>query len=113
MVVVDSIDYLRGMKGKDSVLIILEKVLAGVMKPRRNAIDLDTTIESGVYGINKEITKNTPVAYGSLIVFFTGSNTALGGNPIVQVAVNETASIIKIRSSWLGQWASWKSITVA
>ena len=79
-----------------------------------NASDVNTTLDTGYYGVNKDggITSNAPYGYGTLIVLRCDENSAGGGSPVVQVLVGNTAWDVFIRSRWSGSWSDWRKISV-
>ena len=71
----------------------------------------DVTLKTGVYGINADggtVSNNTSgVSFGMLIVF-NGQYTAIGGNPIFQIAISNGGSY-KTRFKWASDgWTTWK-----
>lgn len=116
MSVVSSVDYLRGMKGKDSVSITPGNLLSLVFQGRGNvASDLDNYTKTGFYGINAAIHPTGVISYGMLLVF-NGVNVAeaAGGNPIVQIVINGDwpSVLMKMRVHWISSWSAWKTITL-
>lgn len=85
---------------------------------RLNYYDLDDiNLESGIYGINNTgERKNAPSNDSSgihlgMIIIFNGKGMSLGGNPVVQIAVEYMANSIKIRTYWSTRWYEWVQIS--
>ena len=84
---------------------------------RLNYYDLDDiNLESGIYGINntggrKDAPSNdsTGISLG-MIIIFNGKGMSLGGNPVVQIAVEYMANSIKVRTYWSTKWYEWVQI---
>lgn len=68
MTVVSRVDYVRGMNGKNSVLISPSNLLSALFQYRGDVLDVNDATKSGTYkGHN---IKNAPITdYGMLIVF--------------------------------------------
>ena len=116
MTSVSSVDYVRGLKGKDSVLVSPVELLGLVFQGKGNvSSNIDNYTKTGFYGINDSIYKTGVISYGMLLVF-SGVNVAeaAGGNPIVQIAINgyHPAVAMKVRVRWESTWSGWKSITL-
>lgn len=86
---------------------------------RLNYYDLDDiTLASGIYGINNTGGReNAPSNDSSgiklgMIIIFNGRGLSLGGDPIVQIAVEYTTNIINIRSYWSSKWYNWRSVSL-
>lgn len=76
----------------------------------------DINLESGIYGINNTGGRNdapsndsTGISLG-MIIIFNGKEMSLGGNPILQIAVEYRSKIIKVRSYWSTVWNEWVQI---
>lgn len=85
---------------------------------RLNYYDLDDiNLESGIYGINNTGEReNAPSNDSSgihlgMIIIFNGKGMSLGGNPVVQIAVEYMANSIKIRTYWSTRWYEWVQIS--
>ena len=116
MTSVSSVDYVRGLKGKDSVLVTPAELLGLVFQGRGNvSSNIDNYTKTGFYGINDSVYKTGVISYGMLLVF-SGVNVAeaAGGNPIVQIAINgyHPAVAMKVRVRWESTWSEWRSITL-
>lgn len=76
-----------------------------VFKNRANgSYDMnDKDLPSGMYGINADgmniTNNNSGINYGSLLVF-NGKDLSIGGNPIIQIAVEMYGNIVKLRACW-------------
>mgnify|MGYP000693606359 CR=1 FL=1 len=76
-----------------------------VFKNRANgSYDMnDKDLPSGMYGINADginiTNNNSGINYGSLLVF-NGKDLSIGGNPIIQIAVEMYGNIVKLRTCW-------------
>lgn len=116
MTITNTVDYLRGLKGKDSVLVSPVELLGLVFQGKGNvSSNIDNYTKTGFYGINDSVYKTGVISYGMLLVF-SGVNVAeaAGGNPIVQIAINgyHPAVAMKVRVRWESTWSEWKSITL-
>lgn len=116
MTITNTVDYLRGLKGKDSVLVTPAELLGLVFQGRGNvSSNIDNYTKTGFYGINGSIYETGVISYGMLLVF-SGVNVAeaAGGNPIVQIAINgyHPAVAMKVRVRWESTWSEWKSISL-
>ena len=116
MTITNTVDYLRGLKGKDSVLVTPAELLGLVFQGRGNvSSNIDNYIKTGFYGMNDSVYKTGVISYGMLLVF-SGVNVAeaAGGNPIVQIAINgyHPAVAMKVRVRWESTWSDWKSVTL-
>lgn len=92
------------------IVSVLEGLFGNPVGMKGDAGDFDTTIQSGIYGICKDLpnTKNNPVDYGLLLVFNSGSS-ANHGDPIAQIAIADN-SVVKIRLKWASKWTDWIQI---
>lgn len=116
MTITNTVDYLRGLKGKDSVLVSPVELLGLVFQGKGNvSSNIDNYTKTGFYGMNDSVYKTGVISYGMLLVF-SGVNVAeaAGGNPIVQIAINgyHPAVAMKVRVRWESTWSEWKSITL-
>lgn len=70
----------------------------------------DTSLKSGIYGVNADHhPSGAPCSYGCLIVF-NGRDTAQGGDPVVQIAVGNGCAIW-VRMKWhIFNWTDWRPI---
>lgn len=70
--------------------------------------DLNNILTSGFYGINGN-TSNSPIsASEGLLIVFNCTNSANGGNPIVQILVDSsTSTSCYIRIKWVESWRNW------
>lgn len=113
MTIANSVDYLRGLKGKDSVLIGLTKVLfLSFNKGYISAnTDCDNLTDTGCYALNwgsNVGNTNFPdnnYLYGILLVFSSS------GSPCIQI-IHNTANKLFVRIRYDGIWKPWKSITL-
>lgn len=70
MTSVSSVDYVRGLKGKDSVLIAPGNLLSALFKYRGIVQDANNSLDDGYYTVNNSTTPNIPYAgYGVLVTF--------------------------------------------
>lgn len=86
---------------------------------RLNYYDLDDiTLASGIYGINNTGGReNAPSNDSSgielgIIIIFNGRGLSLGGDPVVQIAVEYMAKKIKVRTNWATMWHDWVTISL-
>ena len=73
----------------------------------------DKNLPSGMYGINADgmniTNNNSGINYGSLLVF-NGKDLSIGGNPIIQIAVEMYGATVKLRTCWGSTFKSWSVI---
>lgn len=112
MTIANNVDYLRGLNGKDSVLISIINTLLisfgkGYIQKNTNCNDL---INTGCYSLNWSSNMgninfpNNNYCFGALLVF------ASNGNAIIQVV--HCIDYLYIRIRYDGIWKPWKSITL-
>ena len=105
MKIVNSVDYLRGLQGKESVLLNPSNLLSDTFK-RRSVFegDVNTLITPGMYYINGNTT-NTPFGYSGLMIVFTFDNAS------VQMVFNVFSGIGKRRARLYnnGAWDIWSA----
>ncbi len=96
-------------------MVVLGGLLGRPLVYQGNANDVNTTLETGYYGVNKDggVTSNAPYGYGTLIVLKCNTGSAGGGSPIIQLLVGNTAWDIYIRSQWAGEWNPWRKIAAS
>lgn len=103
MKVVGSVDYLRGLNGKDSVLLNPSNLLSDTFK-RRSIFegDANSLVIPGMYYINGNTT-NVPAGYSGLMVVFCFDNAA------AQTVFNVFSGIRKYRARLYnnGAWDIW------
>lgn len=69
--------------------------------------DLNQIKENGIYGINSNMhILNVPFENGVIIVFNSG-DSALGGNPVIQVGFAHANNRLYIRLAWIDVWGEW------
>jgi len=105
MTSVGSVDYVRGLKGKDSVLIASGNLLGALFQDRGTFEgDLNELKTAGMYYITGN-TENKPAGfYGLMLVFRSGAG-------IVQIAysVYNGASKKRVLLSNGGNWDTWSN----
>ena len=111
MTIVSSVDYVRGLKGKDSVLIAPGNLLSALFQYRGDVSEnYDNFINNGIYQIysGANIT-NSPegISYGMLLVFKTKFY-------LFQIAmeVRPDKIAVKLRTNSGPAWSEWKSVTL-
>lgn len=111
MTTVSSVDYVRGLKGKDSVLIAPGNLLSALFQYRGDVSEnYDNFINNGIYQIysGANIT-NSPegISYGMLLVFKTKFY-------LFQIAmeVRPDKIAVKLRTNSGPAWSEWKSVTL-
>lgn len=76
--------------------------------------DFNNYKNSGIYGVNvsngQAINLPSGAGLGTLIVFKSPNNSAIGGAPLVQILVEYQAKFIFIRSLWVGVWSQWRKL---
>lgn len=111
MTTVSSVDYVRGLKGKDSVLIAPGNLLSALFQYRGDVSEnYDNFIENGIYQIysGANVTNApTGIGYGMLLVFKTKFY-------LFQIAMDVRPSNIsvKLRTNSGPAWSDWKSVTL-
>lgn len=116
MTVVSSVDYVRGMKGKDSVLIAPGNLLSEVFQ-KRNRIgvgtDLNSILSSGTYEyfIEQGEVLNGPDMQRYILIVFDSPIYA------AQFAISTHPSDYRIKYRVIlnkkeNQWSAWKSISI-
>ena len=113
---VDSVDYLRAIKGNDSVLLPISKLIdqgdvVGYKGFQEND-DLNNYKRNGVYGHSNTSTLNTvtnrpagTVGEAVLLVL------SCSNNYISQIYFNITENSISVRFLNYNQWTSWRKIS--
>lgn len=111
MTITNTVDYLRGLKGKDSVLIAPGNLLSALFQYRGDVSEnYDNFINNGIYQIysGANIT-NSPegISYGMLLVFKTKFY-------LFQIAmeVRPDKIAVKLRTNSGPAWSEWKSVTL-
>lgn len=70
MTITNTVDYLRGLKGMDSVLIAPGNLLSALFQYRGIVQDANNSLDAGYYTVNSSAIPNIPYAgYGILVVF--------------------------------------------
>lgn len=70
MTSVSSVDYVRGLKGKDSVLIAPGNLLSALFQYRGGVKDANNSLDAGYYTVNSNTIPNIPyVGFGILVTF--------------------------------------------
>ena len=111
MTTVSSVDYVRGLKGKDSVLIAPGNLLSALFQYRGDVSEnYDNFINNGIYQIysGANVTNApTGIGYGMLLVFKTKFY-------LFQIAMDVRPSNIsvKLRTNSGPAWSDWKSVTL-
>ena len=116
MTVSSSVDYVRGLKGKDSVLIAPGNLLSEVFQ-KRNRIgvgtDLNSILSSGTYEyfIEQGEVLNAPDMQRYILIVFDSPIYA------AQFAISTHPSDYRIKYRVIlnkkeNQWSTWKSISI-
>ena len=105
MTITNTVDYLRGIKGKDSILIAPGNLLSALFQYRGIVQDANNSLGAGYYTVNSSAIPNIPYAgYGILVVF-------KAYNYIIQLYLYGDG-IKQRKSPDIGvSWGDWKSIT--
>lgn len=105
MTSVSSVDYVRGLKDKDSVLIAPINLLSALFQYRGVVQDANNSLDAGYYAVSNSTTPNIPyVGYGILVTF-------KATDYIIQLYLYGSG-IKQRKSPDRGvSWADWKSIT--
>jgi hypothetical protein len=111
MTVSSSVGYLRGLKGKDSVLIAPSNLLSEMFQYRGDVSEnYDNFIENGIYQIysGPNVT-NAPdgISFGFLLVFKTKFYLAQ-----IALEVRPGNIAVKLRTNSGPAWSGWKSVTL-
>ena len=111
MTVSSSVGYLRGLKGKDSVLIAPSNLLSEMFQYRGDVSEnYDNFIENGIYQIysGPNVT-NAPdgISFGFLLV---NSKSILIAQIALEVRPGNIA--VKLRTNSGPAWSGWKSVTL-
>ncbi|MCR6506143.1 pyocin knob domain-containing protein [Bacteroides muris (ex Fokt et al. 2023)] len=111
MTVSSSVGYLRGLKGKDSVLIAPSNLLSEMFQYRGDVSDnYDNFIENGIFQIysGSNVT-NAPdgISFGFLLVFKTKFYLAQ-----IALEVRPGNIAVKLRTNSGPAWSGWKSVTL-
>ena len=111
MTVSSSVGYLRGLKGKDSVLIAPSNLLSEMFQYRGDVSEnYDNFIENGIYQIysGPNVT-NAPdgISFGFLLVFKTKFYLAQ-----IALEVRPGHIAVKLRTNSGPAWSGWKSVTL-
>ena len=110
-----SVDYLRGVRGSDSILLSIETLLKQGNIIRYQAFvagdDLNNFINNGIYGHSNTTTLSSVVnkpsgTVGEAILV----SLACSPNYVVQVYCNITANSVFIRFMNYNRWSPWKGI---
>ena len=110
MTSVSSVDYVRGLKGNNSVLITSNNLLSAMFQDRGDASTTDFNDNlmgvSAINDSNSRANNNPNISYGLVLTFKSGSYW-------VQMAININATTFKLRTrNNVGTWTNWKSITI-
>lgn len=105
MTITNTVDYLRGLKGMDSVLIAPGNLLSALFQYRDIVQDANNSLDTGYYAVSSSAIPNIPYAgYGILVVF-------KAYNYIIQLYLYG-GGIKQRKSPDIGvSWGDWKSIT--
>ena len=108
MKLANSVDYLRGLKGEDSIVVSRNEFLRGTFI-NRGALNKynDMSLKSGIYYDFNTATDRHPklIAYGMLLVFDVGPSMIVH----IHIGTNQAWNTrIYANSTWYG----WKSITL-
>lgn len=111
MTIASSVGYLRGLKGKDSVLIAPSNLLSEMFQYRGDVSEnYDNFIENGIYQIysGSNVT-NAPdgISFGFLLVFKTKFYLAQ-----IALEVRPGNIAVKLRTNSGPAWSGWKSVTL-
>ena len=111
MTVSSSVGYLRGLKGKDSVLIAPSNLLSEMFQYRGDVSEnYYNFIENGIYQIysGPNVT-NAPdgISFGFLLVFKTKFYLAQ-----IALEVRPGNIAVKLRTNSGPAWSGWKSVTL-
>ena len=115
MTITNTVDYLRGLKGKDSVLIAISGLFSDVVKDRgtiAGGTDLNSITKNGLYRYYIELGNliNGPSLNRFVLLCFNASSH------IVHIAINVHPNTYAIRyrtSHDNGEtWNLWKSISI-
>lgn len=110
MTVASSVDYIRGLKGKDSVLIAMNSLFSGVIMSKgglnySNVESVANLTTPGVYN-HGDVIVGTNGSYGLLLVLKSGEYVG-------QIDFTANGKIIYRFSANNGNgWTGWKSITL-
>lgn len=110
MTVASSVDYLRGLKGKDSVMIAMSSLFSGVIMAKgglnySNVESVASLTTPGVYN-HGDIIAGTNGTYGLLLVIKSGEYVG-------QIDFTADGKIIYRFSANNGKvWGKWKSTTL-
>lgn len=106
MRIVNSVDYLRGLKGEDSVAITPANLLSGLFQERGGVSDANSATENGIYS-GSSILNSPSSDYSDIVVFRTSIY-------IHQLFFTLNSFYLFYRKSINGgiSWSDWKSITI-
>lgn len=103
--VVDSVDYLRGIKGEESVNISLLQARSAFKDLLSKSISDANQLAAGEWAYVGSPIDNYPFDLGYLM--------GLGsGDQYIQFAIDEWGRECKIRIYIYGKWAHWMTITL-
>lgn len=110
MTPVSRVDYVRGIKGKDSVLITPNELLSAMFQDRGDASPNDFNDNllgvSAINDSNSKANNNPNISYGLLLTFKSGSYWG-------QMAIHINATTFKFRTrNNIGNWTEWRSVTL-
>lgn len=105
MTSVSSVDYVRGLKGKDSVLIAPGDLLSALFKYRGPINDANIATNTGYYRINSGIQNMPYDGFGILLVF-----KAL--DYILQIYSGGSRILVRKASGDNVSWGDWRSVTL-
>lgn len=104
MTSVDSVDYVRGLKGKDSVLIAINYLFSDVVRERDDINDANNAINSGLYRVNSAMTNIPYSGNGILLVLKAGTL-------IIQLYYQGIVCSQRRSGDNGVSWGDWRSIT--
>lgn len=84
---------------------------------RLDYYDLENVnLESGIYGLNSAYanapSNETSKVGSGMIIIFNGKGLSIGGNPILQIAIDYIGNTMKFRTNWTGEWYDWRTFSL-
>lgn len=105
MTVVSSVDYVRGLKGKDSVLIASGNLLGAQFQDRGTFEgDVNELRTAGMYYVTGNTQNTPPGYYGLMLVFRSGAGIAQ-----IAYSVYNGESKKRVLLSNSGNWDTWSN----